>query len=100
MRAAEVAAALRTVYDPELGIDIVSLGLVYHIEAGETGIRVDLAMTTPHCPMAGVIFSAVDAVLGETFPGVPSWLALADEPPWSVHMADPAALRRLGLIPT
>ncbi|HMX64674.1 MAG TPA: metal-sulfur cluster assembly factor, partial [Microthrixaceae bacterium] len=44
--------ALRQVYDPELGLDIVSMGLIYRLEAEGDRIRIDMTLTTPGCPVS------------------------------------------------
>ncbi|MCC7365066.1 MAG: metal-sulfur cluster assembly factor [Dehalococcoidia bacterium] len=97
MTTAEVAAALANVYDPELGIDIVSLGLVYDIGICDRELRVGIAMTTPDCPMAGAIFGMVQGMLSVEFPAAELDIQLANDPPWNIHMADEAALRWLGV---
>jgi hypothetical protein len=51
--AESVTAALKTVIDPELGYNIVDLGLVYAVEAADGGVRIVLTTTTPGCPATG-----------------------------------------------
>jgi metal-sulfur cluster biosynthetic enzyme len=96
--AAAVANALGHVYDPELGIDVVALGLVYAIEVANGRIAVDLAMTTNDCPMAGIIREMAGEALASRFPGATVEIQIADTPPWDIAMADESALQELGLV--
>ena len=92
-----VQEALREVIDPELGLNIVDLGLVYDVRIDEPHVHVDLTMTTPACPLGEHI--AIDA---ETrileIAGVGSVdVELVWEPPWSPERMSPAARLALGL---
>ena len=62
---AAVMAALGTVIDPELGIDLVNLGLIYNVEVNNEGVcAIDMTLTTMGCPLADVIVTDVrNAVL-------------------------------------
>ena len=79
-----VREALRSVDDPEAGMNIVELGLVYAIEVDEHGVRVDITMTTAACPMADRIMeqarAAIEAIVP---PGTPIELELVWDPPWT-----------------
>jgi len=55
--------ALKNVMDPELGVDIVNLGLVYGVEAEGSKVRVTMTLTSIGCPEAGLIQDAVDMAL-------------------------------------
>ena len=65
----EIMEALKAVYDPELGISIVDLGLVYGVHAIEDQKKViiDMTLTTPACPLAPMIQAQAHAVLTTTF---------------------------------
>lgn len=97
MNTGEIADALREVYDPELGIDIVSLGLVYAIESEGGHIRVDLTMTTESCPMGGLILEGAGQALDAHFPGNDVEVHYTADPPWDPRMLDQDARARLGL---
>lgn len=97
MNAADVSAVLAEVLDPELGINIVSLGLVYGIQVDDEKIRVQLTLTSPDCPMADAITGIAATRLMRSGESRKISLELADEPPWSIQMADASARRQLGL---
>jgi len=76
--------ALRSVDDPEAGMNIVDLGLVYGIETGADGVHVDLTMTSAACPMAEMIVEQVqDAIAAVLPPDTPVEVALVWDPPWT-----------------
>lgn len=68
----EIMQALKAVYDPELGISIVDLGLVYGVNTidDENKVVVDMTLTTPACPLAPMIKTQAYAVLTTTFPSI------------------------------
>ena len=76
--------AMRAVDDPEAGMNIVDLGLVYGIEAGADGVLVDLTMTSAACPMAEMIVDQVrDAIAVVVPPQTPVEVRLVWDPPWT-----------------
>ena len=79
-----IREALRQVDDPEAGMNIVDLGLVYGIDVADGAVRIDLTMTTAACPMADMI---VDQVRGVATAAVPPGTAvdvqLVWDPPWT-----------------
>jgi metal-sulfur cluster biosynthetic enzyme len=80
-----VREALRSVDDPEAGMNIVDLGLVYAVEVdAERGVRVDITMTTAACPMADMILEQARAAIEAIVPqGTPVELELVWDPPWT-----------------
>jgi metal-sulfur cluster biosynthetic enzyme len=94
---ATIASLLSHVYDPELGIDMVSLGLVYGIEVDDERLHVRFAVTSPACPMAETIAGMAAARIGPAAEGRNVELELADDPPWEPAMLDGAAREQLGL---
>ncbi len=88
--------ALRRVIDPEVGLDVVSLGLVYRIEAAGGELDVDLTMTTPACPLGDQIVEDAErriAALG----GVRAVrVELVWDPPWTPDRMSPEAKQKLG----
>jgi FeS assembly SUF system protein len=93
-----VIAALRTVRDPELPLNIYDLGLIYGLEIAPTGaVSIRMTLTTPNCPVAGVLPGQVERAVRAT-PGVTEvHVTLVWDPPWSRERLTPAARLQLGL---
>lgn len=78
--------ALGTVIDPEIGLDIVTVGLVYEVELIENAVRVSFTLTTPGCPMEKIITDGILNAVGAV-PGVDHVLPnLIWEPRWHPGM--------------
>jgi metal-sulfur cluster biosynthetic enzyme len=89
--------ALRKVIDPEIGINIVDVGLIYRIAAEGDRVAVDLTMTSPACPMGDMIYEEVEAVLKTCLPpGLVPDLQLVWEPPWSPERMSETARQHFG----
>ena len=78
-------AALEQVIDPELGLNVVDLGLIYQIDFDEPGNRifVRMTLTTQFCPMGETLMAAVQRALEGTFSGRDVQVELSFDPPWS-----------------
>ena len=93
---------LRTVYDPEIPVNIVDLGLVYGLdlvpaEGGGSRVEVKMTLTAPGCPVAGAIASEVKKRV-ESVPGVTEvYVDVVFDPPWNSSMMSEAARLELGL---
>lgn len=87
---------LRTVYDPELGLDVVNLGLVYELKVEPPKAYVLMTLTTPGCPLHDSMGEAVRrALMG--LPGVEEVeVELTFDPPWTPARLSPEARRLLG----
>jgi len=94
--APDVWQTLATIPDPEFGINIVDLGLIYSVECADGNVNVIMTLTTPTCPSGAWIHEGVQAALRE-LPGVKHVQAnLVFEPPWSVAMLTANARQQLG----
>jgi FeS assembly SUF system protein len=94
----QVIEALRTVYDPEIPVNIYDLGLIYRCEADEKGVvEVDMTLTAPGCPVAqsfpGTVESAIRKVPGVTAAHV----EIVWDPPWCQDRMTDEAKLELGL---
>ena len=95
----KVVDMLRTVYDPEIPVDIYSLGLVYKIDIDDSGnLTVDMTLTAPNCPMADFIMEDVRMKL-ESIDGIESvTVNILFEPEWTQDMMSEEAKLELGLL--
>ncbi len=93
----DVRDALKTVKDPELGLDIVVLGLVYDIDVEGPRVHATISLTSPFCPVAGeIVESAKEAVAGVE--GVEdAEVTLTFNPPWTPERISPLIRSSLGL---
>lgn len=94
---APLTEALRRVVDPEMALNIVDLGLVYRVEAGEGSVKVDLTMTSAACPVAELIMDNVYEELTDLL-GTQTKIdcELVWDPPWSPQMMSHRARMAMG----
>ncbi|MBU0612500.1 metal-sulfur cluster assembly factor [Patescibacteria group bacterium] len=89
--------ALKEVIDPELGVNIVDLGLVYSMTVRKDTIHLKMTLTFPGCPLAGPITREAEQVL-EKLPGIKkAKVMLVWDPPWTPDMVHKNIKDELGL---
>jgi metal-sulfur cluster biosynthetic enzyme len=92
-----ILTALRTVKDPEIGINIVDLGLIYAVRQEDGVIHVEMTLTTPACPAGPQILSEAKAAL-ERLEGITlAEIKLVMHPPWSPERMSDDARDELGI---
>ncbi len=93
-----VVAALHSVYDPEIPVDIYELGLIYDLKVDPSGaVAIRMTLTSPGCPVAGSLPGEVRSKV-EAVPGVASaTVDLVWEPPWGKERMSEAAQLTLGM---
>ncbi len=95
---ATVLEALREVFDPELGENVVDLGLIYDVNVDRGQVRITMTLTTPGCPLHESLTSAVEQAIFFTVPGVQAvQVDLVFDPPWEPARMTPEARDRLGV---
>lgn len=94
----EVVEAIRTVYDPELPVNIYDLGLIYDIDVKDTGdVHVLMTLTSPACPVAGSLPGEVEMTVAGV-PGVKrATVELTWDPPFTIEMMSEDVRLALGL---
>jgi len=97
MEPEQILESLKAVLDPEVGVNIVDLGLIYKVDMKPEEVYIQLTMTSPACPLHGVITRDMDKALRETFPDLgPMTIELVLDPPWSPELMSEAAKKQLG----
>ncbi len=94
-----VIDAFRTVYDPEIPVNIYDLGLIYRLDIGEDGnVSIDMTLTAPACPVAGAMPRAVAEAVAAVEGVGEVQVELVWEPPWSRDRMTEDARLALGLL--
>ena len=93
-----IICTLRTVFDPEIPVDIYELGLIYEVRVSAEGhVDVDMSLTSPACPAAGALPVEVREKI-ESVPGVSTVnVNVVWEPPWDMSRMSEAAKLRLNV---
>ncbi len=94
-----IVEAMRTVYDPEIPVNIYDLGLIYTVAIGDDGkVDVIMTLTAPGCPVAGEMPGWVQTAV-ESVGGVQSAnVTLTFDPPWGMEMMSDEARLELGFM--
>ena len=95
----DIVEAIKTVYDPEIPINIYDLGLIYKINQADNGdIHIDMSLTAPGCPVAGILPQQVaDAVAGIEGTGMGE-VEIVWEPAWSLERLSDEARMMLEML--
>ena len=93
-----VEEALKKVIDPELGFDIVALGLIYKVEVDErNNVKIEMTLTSPGCPLMPVINEMINTQVGKIEGVGKIDLDLVWDPPWVMDMISEEVKAELGL---
>jgi metal-sulfur cluster biosynthetic enzyme len=93
----DVRDALKKVKDPELNLDLVTLGLVYDIQVEGSGAKAIISLTTPMCPVAGEIVDQARLAIAKVDGVEKAEVELTFEPPWTPERISPLIRSSLGL---
>lgn len=96
---AQIAEAIKTIYDPEIPVNIYELGLIYSIKVEPSGMaRVVMTLTAPNCPAAGILPGQVESQARSVDGVYDVDLDLTFEPPWTIERMSDAAKLELGML--
>jgi FeS assembly SUF system protein len=94
----KLIAELKTIYDPEIPVNIYDLGLIYNLKEADGNLEVEMTLTAPGCPVADQILAEVK----EKMEGLPeiktATVNLVFDPPWTMAMLTEEAKLELGLL--
>ena len=95
----QVIDSLRTIYDPEIPVNIYDLGLIYDIETDDNKkVVITMTLTAPNCPVADILPNEIKEKVS-TLPGVSEVeINLVFDPPWNQSMMSEEALLELGML--
>ncbi len=89
-----VVVALKTVYDPEIPVDIYELGLIYELEVNAGSVEIQMTLTSPACPVAESLPGDVEGRVREVEGVTDVVVDLVWDPPWGMEkMSEPARLQ-------
>ncbi|MCB9617071.1 MAG: DUF59 domain-containing protein [Sandaracinus sp.] len=94
-----VVQTLKSIYDPEIPLNVYDLGLIYDLAVDEAGqVEVRMTLTAPACPVAGQIVTDVAERVGATAGVARVHVKLVWDPPWTKERMSDEALLELGLL--
>ncbi len=93
----KIVEKLKTVYDPEIPVDIYELGLIYDVRIDQKKVTLDMTLTSPHCPVAETLPMQVKRTVEEISELEEVEVKIVWEPPWDKTKMSEAARLELGL---
>ena len=93
----KIVEKLKTVYDPEIPVDIYELGLIYDVRIDQKKVTLDMTLTSPHCPVAETLPMQVKRTVEEIGELEEVEVKIVWEPPWDKTKMSEAARLELGL---
>ena len=93
-----IVEAMKTVFDPEIPVNIYDLGLIYKIEFDDAGtVRIEMTLTSPGCPVAGTLPGEVEAKVRGVAGVIDATVELVWDPPWDMSKLSEAARLQLNV---
>lgn len=94
-----IIATLKTVYDPEIPVDVYELGLIYNIQISEDQeVLIDMTLTSPSCPVAESLPAEVEAKVESLSQVKKAIVNITFDPPWDKDMMSEEAMLELGFM--
>lgn len=95
----KIVEVLKTIYDPEIPVDIYELGLIYEVKIdADKNVIIDMTLTSPNCPVAETMPKEVEGKVGEIEGVTSAKVAIVFDPPWDKDMMSEEAKLELGFL--
>ena len=95
----EIVKVLKTIFEPEIPVDIYELGLIYDVFVNEDNdVKILMTLTTPNCPVAETLPKEVEDKVGEVYGVKSSKVSIVFDPPWDKDMMSEEAKLELGML--
>lgn len=95
----QVIAVLKTIFDPEIPVDIYELGLIYEIDVNDKGfVNIDMTLTSPNCPVAESMPQEVEEKVAEMEGATGAKVSIVFDPPWTQDMMSEEAKLECGFL--
>ena len=95
----KIINVIKTIYDPEIPVDIFELGLIYEIKIDDKlHVEVEMTLTSPNCPVAESMPLDVENKVGDVFGVTSSKVNIVFDPPWDKDMMSEEAMLELGFL--
>ncbi len=95
----KIVEALKTIYDPEIPVDVYELGLIYEVKIDtESNVSIEMTLTSPNCPVAESLPKEVEEKVGKVEGVKSSKVEIVFDPPWDKDMMSEEAKLELGFL--
>jgi FeS assembly SUF system protein len=95
----DIIASLKTVYDPEIPVDIYELGLIYRVDLDDNShVNIDMTLTAPGCPVAGEMPKWVEDAVSNVIGVSGATVTMVFDPPWDMAMMSEEAKVALNML--
>jgi len=94
----KLVAELKTIYDPEIPVNIYDLGLIYNLKEDNGNLEVEMTLTAPGCPVADDIVAEIKEKMQAVDEITEATINLVFDPPWSMEMMTEEAKLELGML--
>jgi len=94
----KIVEVLKTIYDPEIPVDVYELGLIYEVKVTGSDVEIDMTLTSPNCPVAETLPREVEEKISKIEHVKSCEVEITFDPPWSKDLMSEEAKLELGML--